>query len=378
MYPPPLNPALRWIAEIGADLPEAVQRRLRSGFYTSVVPLVVGSFNTTAVALVAFLRSGHPAFAAIALADLLLLGLRVRLLRSVNTSSGPIFATGLLWAALHGLMIALVVTSADVAMSIVALASGLGAAGGIIGRNFAAPRYAMAQVLLIDLGYKISFCLGNPEFLPLILLQTAIFILMNRAILKQQRTFAIQAILGEAESRRQSVTDPLTGLLNRRGLEDAFEARDGTTRNRVLFYLDLDGFKQVNDRLGHAVGDALLCDVGRRLCETVGPDETICRLGGDEFLLLTGPRDDREAGRHAARIITAIAAPYHIDASVYARIGVSIGIARENAAGDGSLAELMQRADKALYAAKTAGRGCYILHGADAAASPADRIGHAA
>ena len=360
MYPAPSNRALRWIAEIGSDLPEPVQQRLRAGFFSSTVPLVVGAANTIVVAVVAFLRSDHPVFAAVALADLLLLALRVVLLRRVNAPSGPVFATGLIWACLQGVTSAFVVASADMVMSIVVLASGLGAIGGIIGRNFAAPRYAMAQVLVIDLSYKVTFASAHPEFLPLILIQTAVFILMNRGILDQQRTIAIQAILAELESRRQSITDPLTGLVNRRGLEATFALR--ADRDKTLFYLDRDGVKQVNDRLGHAAGDALLRMVGERLREAAGPGSEACRLGGDEFLLLAGPLDEREAERLGARIIAAVAAPYLIGENVFARIGVSIGVARDGPGGAG-LADLMLRADRALYAAKTSGKGRCILDG---------------
>ncbi len=363
MYPAPQDRVLRWIAEIGSDLPDPVQRRLRSSFFTSRAPLVAGSVNTIAVASVAYLRSGHPVFAAIALADLLLLGLRMSLLRRVYAPSGPIFATGLLWACLQAVTIAFVVASADVAMSIVALASGLAAVGGIIGRNFAAPRYAMTQILFIDLSYKTVFSIAHPEFLPLILIQTVAFVLMNRSILNQHRTAAIQAILGERESRRQSITDPLTGLVNRRGLEEAFDGSRMAAQDRTLFYLDLDGFKQVNDRLGHGAGDLLLREVGRRLREKLGPNETVCRLGGDEFLLLTGQRDPQDAYRLGTRIIAAIAAPYHIQEGVCARVGVSVGIAREEPGEALGLAEIMLRADQALYAAKTSGKGQCILYG---------------
>lgn len=373
MYPAPQHRVLRWIAEIGSDLPDPVQRRLRSSFFTSTVPLVVGSVNTIAVASVAYLRSGHPAFAVIAFADLLLLVLRVSLLRRVHAPSGPIFATGLLWACLQGTTIALVVASADVAMSIVALASGLAAVGGIIGRNFAAPRYAMTQILCIDLSYKAAFSIVHPEFLPLILMQTVAFVIMNRSILNQHRTAAIQAILGERESRRQSITDPLTGLVNRRGLEEAFDTSRAAAGDRTLFYLDLDGFKQVNDRLGHAAGDLLLREVGRRLREKVGPNDTVCRLGGDEFLLLAGPRDHQEAGRLGTRIIAAVAAPYHIEEGVCARVSVSIGVAQEEPGEALGLGEIMLRADRALYAAKTSGKGQCVLYGTAEAA-----LGHAA
>jgi diguanylate cyclase (GGDEF)-like protein len=194
------------------------------------------------------------------------------------------------------------------------------------------------------------------------------FVLMNRGILRQQRAAAVQAILGERESHRRSITDPLTELLNRRGLEEAFDARPAGAGDRTLLYLDLDGFKQVNDRLGHAAGDAVLREVGRRLALAIGPDATACRLGGDEFLVLADGLDDAAARRLGGRIITAITAPYQVGGGAFAGIGVSVGVARQRPAASGpplGLADLMRRADQTLYAAKTAGKGRCILHGAE-------------
>jgi diguanylate cyclase (GGDEF)-like protein len=369
MYPAPHGRVLRWLAEIGPDLPEAVQARMRAGFFTSTTPLVVGAVNSIAVAGVAYLWLDRWLFAAIAFLDLLLLMLRLVLLRRVHAPSGPVFATGLLWAGLQGATIACVVPSGDMAMSMVVLASGLAAIGGIVGRNFAAPRYAMAQVLFIDLSYKTTFATTHPQFLPLIAIQTVAFVLMNRSILRHHRAAAVQAILGERESHRRSITDPLTELLNRRGLEEAFDARPPAgAGDRTLLYLDLDGFKQVNDRLGHAAGDAVLREVGRRLAQAIGPDATACRLGGDEFLVLADGLDDAAARRLGGRIITAITAPYQVGGGAFAGIGVSVGVARQRPAASGpplGLADLMRRADQTLYAAKTAGKGRCILHGAE-------------
>ena len=364
MYPAPRNRVLRWLAEIGSNLPDTVQKRLRAGFFTSKGPLVIGAVNTIAVAGVAYLRSGQAVFAVIALLDVLLLALRLVLLRRVEAPSGPVFATGLLWACLQGTTIAFAVASDDTVLSIVVLASGLGAISGIVGRNFAAPRYAMAQILIIDLSYKLTFLKAHVEFLPLIAVQTAAFILMNLGILRHHRAVTVQAILGELESHARSITDPLTGLVNRRGLEEAYEALQATGPARTLFYLDLDGFKQVNDRLGHAAGDALLREVGRRLGEAAGRSATACRLGGDEFLLLAGSLDEREAHGLGAGIVAAIAEPYRIGEGVLAQVGVSVGVVRnDDAATALGLTEMMLRADQALYAAKTSGKGRCILHG---------------
>ena len=359
-YQPPRTRIMRWLGEIGPNLPADVQARLRADFYVSKGPLVTGAVNTTVVALVAYYRSGNVIFAALAMADVMLLALRLMLLKRVTAPSDPVFATGLLWACLQGGTIILVVASSDMAMSFFILASGFAAIGGIIGRNFAAPRYAMTQVLVIDLSYKITFSILHPEFLPLILVQSGVFFLMNQAVMRQHRLASIQAITAERESRRQSVTDPLTSLVNRRGLEETFDALSKAGVERTLFYLDLDGFKQVNDRLGHAAGDMLLREVGRRLRDVVEPDGVACRLGGDEFLILTGALDAGAASALGAGMIAAIAKPYDIEPGVLANVGVSLG-AVMGGSGQG-LGELMMRADRALYVAKASGKGRCILH----------------
>jgi diguanylate cyclase len=192
---------------------------------------------------------------------------------------------------------------------------------------------------------------------------------MNVGIIRQHRAMAIEAIRGELASRRQALTDPLTGLANRRALEERFMETVGGTGDRALFYLDLDGFKQVNDRLGHAAGDRLLQLVAERLLALAGPGATACRLGGDEFLVLAEGMPSADAHTFAARIISSLCVPYEIEAGRLARVGVSVGIAIDRE-GDAPLARLMSEGDRALYAAKASGGGiCRLCDDAQAFAS---------
>jgi diguanylate cyclase (GGDEF)-like protein len=115
-----------------------------------------------------------------------------------------------------------------------------------------------------------------------------------------------------AKLERSAMTDPLTGLSNRRAVE-LFGVRDLeiATRKRApssALMLDLDLFKQVNDRLGHSAGDASLCAVANALAATIRPDDMAARLGGDEFFLLLPGTDSREAASIAARVQAAIGA----------------------------------------------------------------------
>jgi diguanylate cyclase (GGDEF)-like protein len=126
----------------------------------------------------------------------------------------------------------------------------------------------------------------------------------------------------------------------------------------AIMLIDLDRFKQVNDTLGHAAGDALLMQVAARLLRVVGDKEKVSRLGGDEFqVILPGVEDRGVLGDLASRIITGISQPYTIDGS-RCLIGASVGVAVSPFDGEDS-DSLVRNADLALYAAK--GGGGYII-----------------
>ncbi len=162
----------------------------------------------------------------------------------------------------------------------------------------------------------------------------------------------------------QAVRDPLTGLANRVLLEErlraalARDARSGSTTG-VLF-LDLDGFKAVNDEHGHAAGDDVLVEVAGRLAEAVRPSDTVARLGGDEFVVLVEGVGVGELPVLANRLRSVVAKPLHIEGgsgqTLDLQVGVSIGEATSVAGADDA-AGLVSRADSRMYAAKDGGSG---------------------
>jgi len=163
----------------------------------------------------------------------------------------------------------------------------------------------------------------------------------------------------EMQSRYLALHDPLTGLPNRRLLEDRFrQALARAVRHRkplALLLLDVDGFKWVNDKLGHAVGDRLLVSMVQRLTHGIRAGDTACRYGGDEFVLLLPEIDHLEAAANVAgKVGTCLAAPYF--ASGY-RIQISVSVGAAVYPFDGHTYEtLMAYADKAMYRKKnTAG-----------------------
>lgn len=154
--------------------------------------------------------------------------------------------------------------------------------------------------------------------------------------------------------------DPLTGLLNRRGVDLILAEACQNGEPLTLLMLDLDEFKLVNDKLGHAAGDELLRQVSKRLKRLVRPEDIAARIGGDEFtIIIRGSSDMEFANQVAARAVMAVSAPFELMGQS-TRIGTSIGIATQdwNAEKPGDrAATLMMRADGALYEAKRAGKG---------------------
>lgn len=168
----------------------------------------------------------------------------------------------------------------------------------------------------------------------------------------EQDLRALTASLAE-----RAVRDPLTGLANRTLLEERLRAslaRDARTgASTGVLFLDLDGFKSVNDRHGHAVGDAVLCAVAKRLSAAVRPSDTVGRLGGDEFVVLVENATAPALRPLVRRLRTAVGAEIVIE-GLHLDVGVSIGIAVAER-GERDAAALLGEADRQMYEAKRGG-----------------------
>jgi diguanylate cyclase (GGDEF)-like protein/PAS domain S-box-containing protein len=184
------------------------------------------------------------------------------------------------------------------------------------------------------------------------------------------------------------VSDPLTGLPNRLLFTDRITRliKHAKRREGYLFgvlFLDLDGFKMVNDSLGHLVGDQLLVGVASRLekclratdmVARVGRDFIVARLGGDEFtVLLDGIKDPADARQAAERLMKAVSAPFNLDGKEVFT-SVSVGIAINNAANYEVADEILRDADTAMYRAKSLGKARYEVFDADMRASVMARL----
>ena len=224
--------------------------------------------------------------------------------------------------------------------------------------------------ILLNLGFGIGLTdaismakLTDRDFAPSELAMEFLFLHeANRGVLQELSRFNQQLDAARAVAEVQAHTDPLTGLTNRRGVEIALAAALNACRDRdvggfALAQIDLDRFKEVNDKLGHAAGDEILCGVADILREAIRSNDTAARVGGDEFLLILRDLEDAPTlDRLARRVIERIEArmPLRVPGS---RVSASIGIVLSRAYRDMPEDRILHDADIALYRSKHAGRG---------------------
>ena len=179
------------------------------------------------------------------------------------------------------------------------------------------------------------------------------------------RTKALQSEVARATRERDSLhslafTDPLTGLANRRSLNTSISAAlesSGPANILAVYMMDLDGFKQVNDKFGHDAGDELLMAVATRLKTNVRSSDVVARLGGDEFLVMSnGLSTEKQAHELGEKLLAAFAELFALS-SQSCLVGVTIGYALAQHHGQSS-AQLLKRADAAMYQGKSTGKSC--------------------
>ncbi|MGZ3174014.1 MAG: putative bifunctional diguanylate cyclase/phosphodiesterase [Croceibacterium sp.] len=235
---------------------------------------------------------------------------------------------------------------------------------GIAARNAGRPAMAIGQLLLSSVPIMvICLALGGPVLyvlagIVMFLIFGMVSITMNVFhVLREQILAADTSAKMADQMREQARTDVVTGLLNRAGLnhelvEQLMRLPAGC--KLALFWLDLDRFKEVNDTLGHAIGDGVLAEVARRLGDVAPKGATIARFGGDEFIAACIVEDRGECEQLASAVIGDLSRPYRIDGN---RIGCGASMGVALLPDDGpDIETVMQSADLALYHAKVGGR----------------------
>lgn len=172
---------------------------------------------------------------------------------------------------------------------------------------------------------------------------------------------ALNKMVGSDEAAQQANEDPLTGLANRRLLTQRLEQEMKKKSKLCMMFIDLDGFKPINDEFGHDVGDIALKMVADRYGACVRESDVLCRLGGDEFVIMFVGMHDREViEERAKKVLEMTNEPFWIEGNRL-RMGASIGISV--APEDGEDAEtILNAADESMYAAKQGGKNAYRFY----------------
>ena len=241
----------------------------------------------------------------------------------------------------------------------------IGYMAGISSRNASRPTITVGQISAIC----VPFLAGLVLRADLMHLTLAAFILsLYISTIYKSRSIHENIVLrhrAHAELERAALYDALTGLKNRtafiRHINDQLSAASGShPRTVALVAVDLDRFKDVNDRLGHPAGDAVLKETARRISEAVGLPHEISRIGGDEFLIALKGAGPEQALETTKRLIAVLSETYHVGPTEIT-CGASIGFAIGPQHGT-NFDELMRNADLALYSAKSSGRGQAVAY----------------
>lgn len=359
--------ATAWLLRAGKDVPEEIRGALIRNLYGTLPIFAGGVLNTIAVSLLIWWRNPSAAFQFWLIAEVAGSLIRVSVLIADRraaaegrpTSTDLYIWLGVLWAASMGYGAFISMLSGDWIAATLACLSAAAMTGGISFRNFAAPRL-VAVMILLSLGpCAVAALISGESILLIVALQIPFYLVSMTIAAFRLNRMLVATMRAERDNRHRARHDDLTSLLNRNGLQQAFDDLTATAglRHQALLYLDLDGFKAVNDRFGHAAGDDLLRAVADRLRAVTAPFDTIARIGGDEFIILT-PRDPESAFQLGRTLVSAIAGQ-SFAADTDGGIGVSVGIA-VSPHGAADLQALMGRADTALYRAKTTGAGCLL------------------
>ncbi len=370
-------------------VPDAVYRDLVSTLFTMTTPIIGFGILYALVGSLIYLKWHDAMISALVAIAVVVTAGRVLLIRGYHRSGGAAQDIGQLshWERRYAIltyMFAILIATLNVRvlmaheplvhLATVSLVFTFGA--GIVSRNASRPWLCATSLLLAvgpvaaamlvhaasDYGEKL-----HAEFFALEALLLIVVGLMSIASARHLYASLVEHLTAKHDLAKLARFDSLTGLPNRLMLRESFHARlrsADAASQLAIHYLDLDGFKAINDQYGHPVGDSMLVEVARRLASTIRAEDVAARLGGDEFLLIQADvQHPDQCELLARRVIRQLSEPYVID-GVAMRISVSIGIALSPDQGL-DLERLMACADAALYRAKAKGKAQVQFCGLD-------------
>jgi diguanylate cyclase (GGDEF)-like protein len=361
--------------------PPAIYRDLVAPMFTMRSPIIGFGFLYFFVSALILLRWPDPAIFVMMLSAIAVTTVRVIVLDRYHRAGGaaqPIAAMALWerryigWSFAFASLLAglnvrvLMVHEPLMLIGSISLVFTFGA--GVVSRTSCRPRACIASLLIAVIPTAAAMLWHattaseqrlHAEFFVLFALLLLAVLVMSVESVKHLYNAAMEQLITKHDLAKLARYDALTGLPNRLMLRETFHAKleeaKSTGTQLAIHYLDLDGFKAINDNHGHPVGDQLLREVARRLLTTIRTDDAAFRLGGDEFLLIQAGVNHRdEAELLARRVIKHLSEPY-VFGGVAMRISVSIGIAPTVGLGS-ELDELVTCADAALYRSKARGK----------------------
>jgi diguanylate cyclase (GGDEF)-like protein len=360
-------------SEIEPQLRDALVATLiqrRPAVYISCIAILIMSASAV------WLTMAPWAFAWLAL-DLVLLGGRIFLSFHYDRGGeGPTEGRGIIVGLmflvflLFGAGCAFSIAYGPVVLMVMGIISIMGVFAGMVSRWAAFPRLALVTIGALSVMSAIALAARTGGGLPLATLQFVAIACTTTAQTLQNHRNLLRMIQAEHRNRLLARSDPLTGLHNRVQLIETLtalcaaldSAPDVEERHFALLYLDLDGFKEINDTLGHEAGDRMLEGVGARLGRAIRRGDTAYRVGGDEFVVLAPASNAMDSAQLARRIIAAFAAAHPLGPGLFRRVTASIGIALACEEGADPMA-LLAEADAALYDAKRNGKACFQQSG---------------
>ncbi|WP_434114220.1 putative bifunctional diguanylate cyclase/phosphodiesterase [Paraburkholderia caffeinilytica] len=369
----PRSPFFKWVVSSAQNLSADNRQVLLANLFTRTASIVFASICEISVCATAYYLYPRALYAWWGSAVVALLIARLTLIwlccrrsaQNLPTPTSAFLFASLLWAALFGFGSFLCNTSGNQTLFLLGNVCAVGVIGGLAGRNAGTPRLVLLQISLILglLGWGAALSPGSGK---LVLLFQAPFCaagFFTVALRSNRDTVAL--LLARERSHRLAHHDSLTGLPNRARITELLLERTvaGSLRQDhrfALLLIDLDGFKAINDSLGHAAGDQILQEAAARLREVLPASDLVGRLAGDEFVAISdGTVFALDVGLLAERIVKTLARPFVLSEALV-HIGASVGISLyPEHAKTGP--QLLICADRALYAVKRSGKSAFAI-----------------